>query len=128
MSFEFAFADPFFAQQVTLHRTSGSYNDYGEWIETDSAPLTLTAIVQPVTEMREQESDGSTLSDTLRFYLPASSTVDVLRVNEGGQNGLQGSGGDVLEHDGQRYRAVGSKRWTSYVEITGVREQEQSTP
>ena len=67
---------PLFAQALTVRRTTGAYNEYGEWV--NATPTTFTAIgsFQKATELElVQLAFGETKQEIRKFLTPTEIKV-----------------------------------------------------
>mgnify|MGYP001592776294 CR=1 FL=1 len=70
--------DPDFAQTLTLRRTEGSFNDYGEWESSTPVDSSVTGAWQKVTERDLAQLDLGEIKQEVRRFL----TVTEIKVSE----------------------------------------------
>lgn len=110
-----------FSEAISIIRTAGDYNAYGEFEETETPSPSLCATA-PSTGQRPQErrlmEGGVALSDMRIFW-----TVEALDPLVEGQ-----SAGDLVEFGGERFRIRASDNWGGFSESIGVRQEGQGEP
>ena len=111
-----------FSELAALIRTTGMFNQYGEFTDTETQSDIITSS-QPVTtgndaRVRELTEGGVQLNSLRIFY----TVEDLNPVTEGE------SSGDIIVYpraNGERYRVMGTKRWPGYSESIGQRMEAQ---
>ena len=110
-----------FSEKLTLIRTVGSRNDFGEYAEVEqlfptvcaTAPISAGAAGDPRLRLL---TEGGVQLNMLRLFW---TTQDLNPVVE------HHSAGDIVEFDGERYRIKLTQRWGSFSESVGERQEGQ---
>ena len=108
-----------FSEPITILRTEGEYNVYGEYHEsTTSVPAKCATA--PVTNLSDSRvrilaEEGITLSAMRHFW-----TVEDLEPVKEGQ-----SAGDIVEFVGEQWRVRVTQRWGGFSESLAVRIENQ---
>lgn len=108
-----------FAEDATLIRSRGSYDENGEWVEDPETETAIKVATSPVSSnserARQAAADGIRL-DSLRLFWTRES-LDPAIDDE--------SAGDIVVYDGERYRISESARWGGFSESVGQRQEGQ---
>lgn len=107
-----------FGEPSTLIRTEGSWNDDGDWVESEPVRTAIEISTQPVSgsdaRVRKLLEEGERL-EGMRI---AKSLIRLVPLS-------QGTAGDILLYDGETWRVRNVKRWRTYDEALIVRQEEQ---
>ena len=107
-----------FSEKLTLIRTVGSRNYFGEYTEVEQLFSTVcaTAPASGNDARVRQLTEGGVQLDALRIFW---TTQDLNAVVEGH------SAGDIVEFEGERFRIRLTQRWGSFSESIGQRQEGQ---
>ncbi len=106
------FASPNLLESATLiHETAGMRNEYGEWVPGTTTQTTIPVITEPLTgEERLILPEALRETENRVFYVK-----DAVEVVDDDNTG------DVIEHNGRRYRAYNVEVWgAGYNRVLGV--------
>ena len=106
-----------FSEAVSLIRTTGTRNEFGEYSETETGTDTLCATA-PVTSTDPRARmlmEGGVQLDAMRIFwmVETPDSVD------------DDSAGDILLYESERWRVEQVQRWGGFVEVLAVRQEVQ---
>ena len=93
-------------------RTSGAYNQYGEWEDGEETASAVKMAYAPGVRDRMALPEGLQDRELVTFYYHG--TAESLRTGQ--------SDGDVITMDGANYRAIQVNRWEAFTEIVASRQ------
>ena len=109
-----------FGVPVTLIRTGGSWDTTGRWTETETETEIVAATAPP--DRRDPRvraiTEGGIQLDALRRFF----TVEEVRVAANDQ-----TSGDIIVHEGERWRVMQTAPWGGYFDTIAVRQEDQPT-
>ena len=107
-----------FSEPITILRTEGEFNVYGEYHESTTSIVTKCATA-PVTSTDARVrvlAEGGIALEAMRYFWTVE---DVESVKEGE------SPGDIIEFVGEMWRVKDTQRWGSFSESLAVRIENQ---
>ena len=107
-----------FSEKLTLIRTVGARNSFGEYTESEQLIPTVCATAPASGNDARVRllTEGGVQLDALRLFWTTQDLNPVVKDH---------SAGDIVEFDGERYRIKLTQRWGSFSESVGVREEGQ---
>ena len=110
-----------FGVDATLLRTSGSYNQYGEYNEAEvSQPIVCaTAPITSSDARARLLTEGGIQLQNIRLFWHIE---DIDTVND---SVADNSPGDIIVFANERYRAKETQRWNGFSETVGIRQEGQ---
>ena len=104
---------------MLIQNAEGSFDDFGGWQEGSetTTALKLASAPMTVTEFSKSKNtlpEGARLQDVRRFWLvPGASPLTAGEKK-----------GDVIVHEGTRYRVIEQQPWGPFSEVRGVRQEQ----
>ena len=109
-----------FQEPAVLVRQEPGQRVNGRWEPGTETRTDITLVSAPpdAAKIRDVLPEGARLSESRTFW---TGGVEVKPVRVGSD----ATEGDVIEYQGIRYRAYQVEEWPGFVEVLGVREEEQ---